>query len=1788
MGSLSPALRQETAFLSSSTKPERTLSPPWASRAPAGSNGLYSFTLQSVGGVVFLADCVPGTQPERGIHWQFENSATGALHLTEFTVHGGASGPRTTVEVAYQLFPALAASGTADGRLLLAGLLSSGYLLHVELRASASTDSILSALTAAALRPLDLTQQLAPLGTPTSLAATPDAVVIGGSNGSVLCVPLACLEDGNASRCYELRDSSWAISKLIPGVLYRPRQPAALACVPVTLGHRPILLVAYDDCVLRAFHAPRKQQLATLELETPGVGASAPGGSSRHLVPTYIAAESGSVSGLGAGAGPGSAGSATLVVQLEASDTLKRHTFAYTLAATAAGRLSLAQPVELAVEEGAVVEEARVSGDTVWLLLKAAGRSKVLGYTRSSGAVVSSAVLSEGAGELLGGGGGGQGGNGAEVDMELWEWLLGAFPRELSAESQVCQQVLVPGHTCRASLRDALSYHGAQQSAADVDSAPYAVLRGWMQAAVLAIQRRTPTASASECWQSFLSTYRSAWARRHPPLGLVLHRGSPEWLGLARGGAVLCVLRRGTAVEALYGADAVAALELPPHMDAVHKCATEAGGLLGPLAQEACLALLTAGVDPLERLVPYLTDLWLGGPTASYGGSATVTVTSRSAALTDAARESQQRWRQRRQQLLISMGQRLGSLANPAAAVQSYLSLLRLLGNQAAAELAAGAPAGPDGSTLGPSKAAAAFLVATCRQLSRAAAAAARDAALLLGLIRAQAGLGAGAGPLDRAQLVRLEGPLLAEACGLLRRSALGLWLTGTPSSQGEGSDMEPALSALRHLRLGGSPSKRSHADGPGASASAAAAAGQQPDGSSSAPHGASGSGSGAVGGDASLAARLLPAFCAGYSGGRGGRMDLLTGAEAAGLLFTLYLQFGEHPSAPMGARVLQLGYQLFQAGEYGGLAELAALAGSTGAAEAGPQFLRGLGITCALALERQQAATRQVLLPSYGPAGAAGSGSGSGSSSARRAERVAEAASCFFRAAASLASESGDALRSILRDLRSELAGTNGTAATSQAAALAAFGGGASSSAAVLAAPPAAGPAAAAARRREAALLQLHFCEAVMQLFEREGAPEGAVVFATAALEHLRSAYGQSEASDPLLPGEEAVQRAAAAAAAAERTAREGRLWSNIYTYCVEMRQYDRAYAALLANPLPAARLQSLRHLVHVLAQADGNLQTLCTLPLAGIAVLPAAADGPAAAAAASTAAAAGGRTVSLLGEALDTLQRRAHNCDLAERPQPYRVLYDFLVCRGDFKGAARAMAAYAWRLRSEGATGEAAVAEALRAYDLAISCLQLLDPEDAWLDLTDPWIERLAPHSTHAAPPPAQPAHRRHPSSAALTAAAAAIATAEGDAREVAAAVAAQEAQSPVATAQTLQRERTLLHYSALVAARVPGLEPLRQWDNVDAILRQLLLLGRYEGALALVADCYGGGPGGGAAGGAGGGGGAADPWVRAMEAVVAALAAHCTRLQLQDGGVATGGPALPPTDLFVDDPDGGAAAAGLGAAGAAAVAGTLGGRAAPLWSKLRQLLAAALAADAAAEAAAQGGGAAAGGGAAGGGGGGVRVAWILRDAAAEAVLRTDSRVDLPQWLLDLFLAPGPDTAAMGSSACGPASLLQLYLAHDRLASAVELVAGQVEAWGRADVRLRRRHSAAWMPYPQLELLHTKLTIAQQLGQERSAALMDCLNAALSAHLDLVATDTERLQQQTGSGGGGGFGGGGSGMGGGFGGGAGGSMDGTMPPPLLLLGPAPSAVATPVTPLMGGPGFGAASMGGGLRLFG
>lgn len=112
---------------------------------------------------------------------------------------------------------------------------------------------------------------------------------------------------------------------------------------------------------------------------------------------------------------------------------------------------------------------------------------------------------------------------------------------------------------------------------------------------------------------------------------------------------------------------------------------------------------------------------------------------------------------------------------------------------------------------------------------------------------------------------------------------------------------------------------------------------------------------------------------------------------------------------------------------------------------------------------------------------------------------------------------------------------------------------------------------------------------------------------------------------------------------------------------------------------------------------------QVLCTLPFAGVVLLPSPPS-------ASGAAGSPPESVPLLREAVRALQRRAHNLDLSARPQPYRVLFDFLVQRNELRGAARAMAAYAWRLRAEADSTPQAVAEALQAYGEWVDAVALL----------------------------------------------------------------------------------------------------------------------------------------------------------------------------------------------------------------------------------------------------------------------------------------------------------------------------------------------------------------------------------------------------------------------------------------------------------------------------------------------
>ncbi|GFH08502.1 uncharacterized protein HaLaN_03475 [Haematococcus lacustris] len=56
-----------------------------------------------------------------------------------------------------------------------------------------------------------------------------------------------------------------------------------------------------------------------------------------------------------------------------------------------------------------------------------------------------------------------------------------------AAQQQVLRRMLSPSSLCRASLRDALTYHGAQMSAAEVEAAPLTQLEAALVAVVQAL-----------------------------------------------------------------------------------------------------------------------------------------------------------------------------------------------------------------------------------------------------------------------------------------------------------------------------------------------------------------------------------------------------------------------------------------------------------------------------------------------------------------------------------------------------------------------------------------------------------------------------------------------------------------------------------------------------------------------------------------------------------------------------------------------------------------------------------------------------------------------------------------------------------------------------------------------------------------------------------------------------------------------------------------------------------------------------------------------------------------------------------------------------------------------------------------------------------------------------------------------------------------------------------------------------------------------------------------------------
>ncbi|KAL6759848.1 hypothetical protein V8C86DRAFT_3132999 [Haematococcus lacustris] len=1830
---------QETFFCLQSRTP-RTIA------APIGTAGLqtqFSFTLQTVAGASILS-----ADGQHGIWWQVANGSAGSLVLAQFSATAGATQQPVSLEFGTQLFPSIVflphphATGT---HVLVTGVTAAGQLFTLPVCLD-STESGISSITADSLRMVDISAHWASLGSPTCLACCPGHLLLGGAQGSVLCVPSAWLLDPRPQRTpasdphsplstppFELHENSWGIRSLIAGVWQRSSHPAVIALLPLPLSPTPpatngsssgqgaasLLLAVYSDSSTRLFHTGRRAHLASDSLD-PGGSKRSPMTASLH--PSTLAPPA---------ADPAASQAVSLVVHWEAPDTLTKSVsvFSLTWSGQNPNRLSNRRRWELDVSPttALVACHAPPAAGQLWAVLRAPGAAVQLACFDCSSAGVGQQVgqgclMEEGLLPLASAGGGGAG---DAMHQVLWEASLTLTPPSLhlpgpttstatlptsashtpdtgptastttstaamaasAAQQQVLRRMLSPSSLCRASLRDALTYHGAQMSAAEVEAAPLTQLEAALVAVVQALAARVQRQgqSTAGCWAQLLASYQAAWARRHPLLALLPHPQHPAWLASVRGGGLLGLLRPLTPPEALVAACQAAATHpapaalssssphptlpgpgsgvtagalgtqqqgsgqaspfgllvngvgagmggvLPDTVAVVARAAGEVGGLAGPLLLDAFSSQVLRGQGAQEQLLPSLAKLLLRGP---------------------GARGHRERGGQGLYQgvALGLGGGRGGAYTQPGAGGGAgagdghrgqYTSLLEQASRQG---LQLPAPPLAITSTHPPlnpaNRAATNFLLASTCQAASAQLRLARDALLLLSLLDLEPALGAQV--LSASSHAQLQGRVTARLKQLALGAALAAWLCSTPAAAAEAGDAyDPALQALAQLQL----SSRALTLQPHPTLAPHPLPQQPTPRLLLTP----------------LAAKLLPSLMPQLSAPDA----LLQGSSQAAALLLAQLQQGGSqtqqpgPGAGQGprgaeslrkgfmARVCDLGLTLFESREYAALATLAGLASSSSSSSCAGG--RGSGGEAAAGGGGVEAAPCQLLSALSLVGQVAGLQGGA------RQRAVGQAASNFFSAAAGLVP--GGVLHVMLCRLLRHL-GSQDLQAALPHLQLAVEEGGQQGG----------------QQQQAVSALQQQLYESAMMLFEREGVPEGALIFARAALQHSthfshtsaatastaptattaasqpRRSSGSSRAAGQAIRNKNAAAAAAAEAgllaAVAAKDALDqqdhldwqGWLWTNVFTYCCQLERWEDAYAALVSNPLPQRALDCLRQLIRRLTGA-GQLLTLCALPLAGTLLLP-------------------------------------------EHPQPSPAAAGPpaapLLPRGRDAGAG---AAAAWVRGAASRAAGAGVAlgnggggggdgSSLRLVSLLEEAVAALQQQASTADVSSqpqPYLV-LADFCTarcdYRGAAQAQLAYARRlraEGSAAHQQLATEVLAAYESALNCLALVDEAEAwldlqhpwmrlhplpappppqaaspapgssglpPLPVLTLAELHAEYALVRAAVVVAEEggVQGLD-LSVALSPDTLLSQLLLCSAYDPALALAHATWP--P-------------ASTALALALGRVAASLATAAAQSQLQQSqdlpssldpaafapAAKSGQPqhtSSSNTGRSQQERGGqGGRPSGQGSQGVAGTGGSSRGgaglagdvveqqrlRGQGCWGSAAAPLWGKLQALLLRYCNAQAGGSS------GVGAGGVRD--LMRVAAADAVWRVDRRLGLPLWLLQLFMEDvdgngqglPPTASGMAVSGCGPAALLELQLTHDRLQDAVLLVAQCMASWSRTDTRARKQLAATWFPHNTIQALRAQLVLEVEQGRSAAGGLLQRLDGVLQEHLRLAAQDS------------------------------------------------------------------------------
>ncbi|KAL2939588.1 hypothetical protein RDABS01_033746 [Bienertia sinuspersici] len=103
------------------------------------------------------------------------------------------------------------------------------------------------------------------------------------------------------------------------------------------------------------------------------------------------------------------------------------------------------------------------------------------------------------------------------------------------------------------------------------------------------------------------------------------------------------------------------------------------------------------------------------------------------------------------------------------------------------------------------------------------------------------------------------------------------------------------------------------------------------------------------------------------------------------------------------------------------------------------------------------------------------------------------------------------------------------------------------------------------------------------------------------------------------------------------------------------------------------------------------------------------------------------------------------------------------------------------------------------------------------------------------------------------------------------------------------------------------------------------------------------------------------------------------------------------------------------------------------------------------------------------------------------AETLLRSDSQIELPLWLVDNFKGSRRENMGMTGQESNPATLFRLYVDYGRYPEATELLVGYIEAYASvrpAGVIQRKKPFATWFPYTAIERLWCRLEESIRAG--------------------------------------------------------------------------------------------------------